>query len=131
MVGPGGFEPPTSTMSRPIGRTKARVDASKLVVSDFGINRSQGTNWIDGAQPAGVGRPKLKGMSLMPLTRGESTTVHEADVVIGWEIFGGRALREGNWKLTWIAVHNGGRNKRGLYDLERDPGETSDLSAAP
>ena len=131
MVGPGGFEPPTSTMSRPIGCTKTRVDASKLVVSDFGINRSQGTNWIDGAQPAGVGRPKLKGMSLMPLTRGESTTVHEADVVIGWEIFGGRALREGNWKLTWIAVHSGGRNKRGLYDLERDPGETSDLSAAP
>ena len=31
MVGPGGFEPPTSTMSRPIGRTKTRVDALKLV----------------------------------------------------------------------------------------------------
>ena len=29
MVGPGGFEPPTSTMSRPIGRTKTRMDASK------------------------------------------------------------------------------------------------------
>ena len=109
LVGPGGFEPPTSTMSRPIGRTKTRVDSSKLVVSDFGINRSHGTNWIGGAQPAGVGRPKLKSTSLMPLTRGESTTVHEADVVIGWEIFGGRALREGNCKLTWIAGHNGGR----------------------
>ena len=31
MVGPGGFEPPTSTMSRPIGRTRTRVDALKLV----------------------------------------------------------------------------------------------------
>ena len=30
MVGPGGFEPPTSTMSRPIGRTKTRVDAENL-----------------------------------------------------------------------------------------------------
>ena len=29
LVGPGGFEPPTSTMSRPIGRTKTRVDASE------------------------------------------------------------------------------------------------------
>ena len=109
LVGPGGFEPATSAMSRPIGRTKTRVDSSKLVVSDFGINRSHDTNWIGGAQPAGVGRPKLKSTSLMPLTRGESTTVHEADVVIGWEIFGGRALREGNCKLTWIAGHNGGR----------------------
>jgi len=49
MVGPGGFEPPTSTMSRPIGRTKTRVDSSKLVVSDYEINHSQGTNRIDGA----------------------------------------------------------------------------------
>ncbi|NDI13788.1 MAG: hypothetical protein EBZ20_10375, partial [Rhodobacteraceae bacterium] len=31
LVGPGGFEPPTSTMSRPIGRTKTRVDALKLM----------------------------------------------------------------------------------------------------
>ena len=30
LVGPGGFEPPTSTMSRPIGRTKTRVDAQNL-----------------------------------------------------------------------------------------------------
>ena len=30
LVGPGGFEPPTSTMSRPIGRTKTRVDTFKL-----------------------------------------------------------------------------------------------------
>ena len=26
LVEPGGFEPPTSTMSRPIGRTKTRAD---------------------------------------------------------------------------------------------------------
>ena len=32
LVGPGGFEPPTSTMSRPIGRTKTRVDAVKLSI---------------------------------------------------------------------------------------------------
>ena len=49
LVGPGGFEPPTSTMSRLIGRTKTRVDSSKLVVSDYGINHSQGLNRIDGA----------------------------------------------------------------------------------
>ena len=33
LVGPGGFEPPTSTMSRPIGRTKTRVDALKVARS--------------------------------------------------------------------------------------------------
>ena len=34
MVGPSGFEPPTSTMLRPIGRTKTRVDTSKLTAKD-------------------------------------------------------------------------------------------------
>ena len=33
LVGPGGFEPPTSTMSRPIGRTKTRVDSPKVARS--------------------------------------------------------------------------------------------------
>ena len=33
MVGPGGFEPLTSTMSRPVGRTKTRVDALKVAGS--------------------------------------------------------------------------------------------------
>jgi len=37
LAGPGGFEPPTSTMSRPIGRTKTRVDSSKLVRELCGV----------------------------------------------------------------------------------------------
>jgi hypothetical protein len=51
-------EPPTSTMSRPIGRTKPRVDSSKLVVSNYEINHSQGLNRIDGA--LFVTRPAVK-----------------------------------------------------------------------
>jgi hypothetical protein len=52
------FEPPISTMSRPIGRTKPRVDSSKLVVSNYEINHSQGLNRIDGA--LFVTRPAVK-----------------------------------------------------------------------
>ena len=47
-------------MSRPIGRTKTRVDSSKLVVSNYEINHSQGLNRIDGAlirtRPAVIAR---------------------------------------------------------------------------
>ena len=49
LVGPARFELATSTMSRPIGRTKTRVDSSKLAVSAYGINRWIGTNPVDGA----------------------------------------------------------------------------------
>ena len=60
LLGSHLVEPPTSTMSRPIGRTKTRVDSSKLVVSDYGINRPEGTNRIDDAlirtRPAVIAR---------------------------------------------------------------------------
>ena len=39
LVGPVGFEPPTSTMSRPIGRTKTRVDGLKLVLESFSVKQ--------------------------------------------------------------------------------------------
>ena len=43
LVGPGGFEPPTSTMSRPIGRTKTRVDVPTLVACWYGRQLCQPT----------------------------------------------------------------------------------------
>ena len=57
------------------------------------------------------GRRQVERRSPIPLTRGDSTTVHGADVVVGWEILAG-AVREGNWKPTWVAGHNGSNKWR-------------------
>ncbi|HBZ49678.1 MAG TPA: hypothetical protein DEO43_05085 [Halieaceae bacterium] len=67
------------------------------------------------------------GRSLMPLLRGRSDRVHEIDNVLGWEIFGGRAVRSGDWKLTRVAGPNGS-DEWELFNLHLDPGETDDLS---
>ncbi|WP_447756691.1 arylsulfatase [Sphingopyxis fribergensis] len=44
---------------------------------------------------------------------------------IGSELFGSRAFRQGDWKLTDI-----GDGRWRLFDIVRDPGETQDLSLA-
>jgi arylsulfatase len=76
------------------------------------------------------GRPVIPttGVSFNPLLRGEAERVHPVDEFLGWEIFGQRALRRDNWKITWITPPRGpGRWE--LFDLANDPGELRDLSA--
>lgn len=79
--------------------------------------------------PANTSKPRLQGRSLFPVISGSVDDEDAEDVVIGWEIFGGRALREGDWKLTWVAGHNG-KSRWELFNIALDPGETNDLSSA-
>jgi arylsulfatase len=48
--------------------------------------------------------------------------------VLGWEIFGNRAVRQGNWKLRW-QLRPLGTGEWELFDLAADPGEMHDLAA--
>lgn len=66
----------------------------------------------------------LPGKSLLPVLTGKSETV-EREEPIFWERAGNRAVRKGKWKI--VSTYPG--YKWELYDLERDRGETNDLSA--
>ena len=68
------------------------------------------------------------GASLLPFLRGESDTVHPADHVMGWELFGRRAIRQGDWKLTFTTRPLGSGTWQ-LFDLAKDPAELVDLSS--
>jgi arylsulfatase len=47
--------------------------------------------------------------------------------VLAWELFGNRAVRQGNWKLRW-EIKPFGREEWELFDLSTDPGELKDLA---
>lgn len=66
----------------------------------------------------------LSGKSLLPVLTGKSETV-EREEPIFWERAGNRAVRKGKWKI--VSTYPG--YKWELYDLEKDRGETNDLSA--
>jgi arylsulfatase A-like enzyme len=46
---------------------------------------------------------------------------------IGWELFGRRALRKGDWKMTWMTAPYGTARWQ-LYNLAKDPVEAQDLA---
>ncbi len=46
----------------------------------------------------------------------------------GWELFGNRAIRQGDWKLLWLCEPFG-TGQWQLFNLRDDPGETTDVSA--
>jgi arylsulfatase len=85
----------------------------------------------DRAEPG----PNQIGHSWVPLLNGEATSVYGDDESIGWELFGGAALRRGEWKITYVPDFDLGRNpghwgpgRWELFNLREDPGETTDLS---
>ena len=88
-------------------------------------------------EAAGVAHPEslegrqvapLQGKSLSPVLDNVSQAVRAPSDWLGWELFGNRAIRQGNWKLLWLCEPYG-TGQWQLYDLEADPGETKDLAA--
>jgi arylsulfatase len=70
-----------------------------------------------------------QGKSMWPLLSGdEQATRTDADW-LGWELFGNRAIRQGDWKLLYLLKGAGGTGNWELFNLKDDPAEMHDLSA--
>jgi arylsulfatase len=85
------------------------------------------------------GRPlqPIQGESLVPMVFDGAESVRPDDFTFGWEVFGHRAIRKGDWKLLWLTSTPAERaqplvenaDNWGLYNVAVDPGEVNDLSA--
>lgn len=84
-----------------------------------------GTSYPD--QYQGNAIHPLMGKSFLPILKGDATEIHANDG-IGYELFEMKAYIKGNWKILRLPVPMGSGDWE-LYDLEKDPGETTDLSA--
>ncbi len=76
------------------------------------------------------GRPieAPRGVSLVRYLDNRQEFAHGPDHATGWELFGRRAIRQGDWKAVFIP-EPWGPGRWQLYDLGRDPGEVEDLAA--
>ena len=68
-----------------------------------------------------------RGKSWLGWLSGETEQAHDEKTVTGWELFGMRAIRQGDWKAVYLPAPVGPATWQ-LYDLARDPGETQDLA---
>jgi arylsulfatase len=65
----------------------------------------------------------IRGKSWAGYLSGKANRVYAASDAIGTELFGSRAIRQGDWKIT-----DTGDGQWHLFKLSDDPGETHDLS---
>lgn len=89
-------------------------------------------------ESAGVEHPALhegsrfappQGKSMWPMLTGQTQAIRTDTDWLGWELFGNRAIRQGDWKLLYLLQGAGGNGDWELFNLREDPAELHDLSA--
>jgi arylsulfatase A-like enzyme len=81
-------------------------------------------------QHQGVTLAPLQGRSMKPLLTGDSGAIRGETDWLGWELFGNRAIRQGDWKILSLLENAGGTGDWQLFNLREDPAEMQDLSKA-
>ncbi len=76
----------------------------------------------------GKAQPKLNGKSWLPVLNGQAASPRTDKDYIAWEVFGNRAVRQGNWKIRW-EIKPIGKSDWELFNLTQDPAERNDLAA--
>lgn len=77
---------------------------------------------------AGHELPPLLGKSWGPMFAGQVESPRTAQDYLAWEIFGNRAVRQGEWKLRW-QYKPFGKGDWELFNLTADPAERNNLAA--
>ena len=119
----GGIRTP-AFVSGPLVRRQGQIDgaytnARDIVPTVLDIVHQQATP----GQIAGRTVQPIDGLSWSHFLE-TGGLVYPANTTVGTELFGSRALRQGDWKITDISDA-----KWHLFNIARDPGETHDLSA--
>ncbi len=86
---------------------------------------------------AGIGHPReidgrevvpMQGRSVLDLFEGKSEAPSAAASRVGYELFGMKAVFDGDWKILWMPPPFG-PGEWELFNLRQDPAELNDLSA--
>jgi len=72
--------------------------------------------------------PPLMGKSWGRVLAGQADSPRTEQDYLAWELFGNRAVRQGEWKLRW-QYKPLGKGAWELYNLKADPAERKDLAA--
>ena len=70
----------------------------------------------------------MQGKSWVGMLNGRTQSPRTSDDWLGWELFNNRAIRQGDWKISWLYQPLGTYDWQ-LFNLAEDPGEQYDLSA--
>jgi arylsulfatase len=127
-VGEGGIRNALIVSGPAVKRPKGSINRGLMHVTDImpTLLEIAGTRYpavVDGRE-----LPPLYGTSWGPMLTGKVESPRTDQEALAWEIFGNRAVRQGDWKLRW--EHKPfGKGDWELFNLAADPAERKDLAA--
>jgi arylsulfatase/uncharacterized sulfatase len=128
-AGEGGLRVPLIIAGEPLNAARAVSDAFAWVTDITPTILELTGAKRPGTRYGGRVVEPMIGRSLVPLIGGRVDRVHGPEEPIGYELGGNAALFQGDYK---IVLNRGpvGDGEWHLYDIAKDPGETTDLAAA-
>lgn len=124
----GGIRAPL-IVSGPGDRHEGTLNHSVLHVMDMAPTFLELAGVEHPAKKDGSTVAPMQGKSMWPLLAGRQGAIRANVDWLGWELFGNRAIRQGDWKLLYLLKGAGGTGDWQLFNLQGDPGELNDLSA--
>jgi arylsulfatase A-like enzyme len=122
----GGIRAPLIIKMPSAYKNQGQWNKSFIHISDIMPTILSVANVTYSQESDGKGLKQPAGKSILPILKGESIAVH-SDEGMGWELFERKAYIKGNWKILRLAKPFGSGDWQ-LFNLEKDPGETNDLS---
>jgi arylsulfatase A-like enzyme len=110
-----------------VKRTKGSINPGLMHVADIMPTMLEVAGTTYPKTLAGRELPPLLGKSWGPVLAGQAESPRTAQDYLAWEVFGNRAVRQGNWKLRW-QINPMGKSDWELFDLATDPAERNDLA---
>jgi arylsulfatase len=127
-LGEGGIRNALIVSGPVVNRPKASVNHGLMHVADLmptllEIAGASYPKTLEGRE-----LPALIGKSWGPVLAGQAESPRTAQDYLAWELFGNRAVRQGDWKLRW-EYKPYGKGDWELFNLTADPSERKDLAA--
>lgn len=128
VVAEGGIRTPL-IVSGPGVKHEGSINGSLLHVMDIAPTVLESAGVEHPSRRGGSELPPLQGRSMWLLLAGREREIRTDTDWLGWELFGNRAIRRGDWKLLYLLKAAGGTGDWELFNLREDPAELHDLSA--
>jgi arylsulfatase len=126
-LGEGGIRNALIVSGPPVKRAKGSINRGLMHIADImpTLLEIGGASYPKAKDGADV--PALIGKSWGRVLAGEADSPRTDQDFLAWEIFGNRAVRQGDWKLRW-EFKPFGKGDWELFDLASDPCERRDLA---
>jgi len=124
-VGEGGIRTPLIVAGR--GIKGARTINSFLYVTDIMPTLLEFAGFEHPEKYQGRDVEPIRGQSFADVASGKGDRTYADDAFVGGEMINGKWMRKGDYKAVLVAAPFGPASWR-LYNTNKDPGETSDLS---